>query len=53
MIFEKLNVFTKKRVDKKSFLDLVNNRNFEVLITLGAGDIDQMVEPIKLAMLKW
>ncbi len=37
---------------KKELLGLLDNRNIETLVTLGAGDIDQMVEPIRQMMEK-
>ena len=52
IIFDKLGVFTKKLVKKDEFLELAKERHFEVLITLGAGDVDQLVDSIKLTMLK-
>jgi len=33
-------------------VDTVAERKLEVLLTLGAGDIDTFVEPIKMALLK-
>lgn len=37
-------------VSKKAVVEEVQAGNFEVLLTLGAGDIDTLVEPIKNAM---
>ncbi len=35
-------------VQKKDLLQELKSRNIEVLLTLGAGDIDRLVEPIKV-----
>jgi len=32
---------------KEELIDLINTKDFDILITMGAGDIDQLVEPIK------
>ncbi|MGM0497308.1 MAG: UDP-N-acetylmuramate--L-alanine ligase [Bacteroidota bacterium] len=32
---------------KEKLIDLINKKEFDILITMGAGDIDQLVEPIK------
>ena len=34
-------------VEKKDLLKQINERTFDVIVTLGAGDIDQLVDPIK------
>lgn len=47
IIFEKLNVPTKELCDKVSLLELIKDRKFEVLIMLGAGDIDRFILPVK------
>nr|WP_320117244.1 UDP-N-acetylmuramate--L-alanine ligase [uncultured Marinifilum sp.] len=36
-----------KLCTKENLLDLIQKRELEVLLTLGAGDIDKLVEPIK------
>ena len=40
----------KKYLAKSEILSWVKKQKFEVLLTLGAGDIDQFVEPIKKAL---
>lgn len=40
----------KMYLSKSEILSWVKNQKFEVLLTLGAGDIDQFVEPIKKAL---
>lgn len=47
IIFEKLNVPVKELCNKVSLLELIKDRKFEVLIMLGAGDIDRFVLPVK------
>jgi UDP-N-acetylmuramate--alanine ligase len=47
MILEKIKIKNKKICSNiKVFEELKNNKP-EVLLTLGAGDIDKLVEPIK------
>lgn len=60
LILDKMHNEQKKLVDKTELLDWIEtdfkknyNREFgEVLITAGAGDIDQLVEPIKKILQK-
>jgi UDP-N-acetylmuramate--alanine ligase len=33
--------------NKKEVLDLIRKKEFDILLTMGAGDIDQLVEPIR------
>jgi UDP-N-acetylmuramate--alanine ligase len=40
-----------KLIGKEELTDYVKSRNAGVVVTLGAGDIDKMVEPIKNALL--
>lgn len=47
VIYDKVRLRNKELGNKKSLLNILRNRHFEVLMTLGAGDIDQFVEPIK------
>jgi len=46
LIFDKI---TTKKIfcEKENLLDLINEKNMEVLLTLGAGDVDRFVNPIK------
>lgn len=46
IIFKNLKV-PSKLCKKGDLLDLIEEKELEVLLTLGAGDIDQLVEPIK------
>jgi len=47
IIFEKVNLKNKKLVIKQQILQNINIEKTEVLLTIGAGDIDKLVEPIK------
>jgi UDP-N-acetylmuramate--alanine ligase len=47
LIFEKMKNKNKKQVTKKDLMDNIDWENLEVLITLGAGDIDTFVPGIK------
>ena len=47
IIFNKISNKNKIQCSKAELLDVLNNKMPEVLITLGAGDIDELVEPIK------
>lgn len=46
-LLDKIPITTKKHVDKSQLLPLIRERVPEVLLTLGAGDIDREVEPIR------
>lgn len=46
MLLEKINVINKSVIEKNDLLEFLRRRQPEVLVTMGAGDIDQMVEPI-------
>jgi len=47
LILDKINLADKQLCDRDSLLPLLKKTKLEVLVTLGAGDIDKMVEPIK------
>lgn len=49
-LLSKIGNTNKKIIDKKGVLDYLMLHNFEVLLTLGAGDIDTLVLPIKKMM---
>jgi UDP-N-acetylmuramate--alanine ligase len=46
MLFDKIRIKSKVLCSKEKVLDKLKNRKPEILLTLGAGDIDQLVEPI-------
>ncbi|MCX6290430.1 MAG: UDP-N-acetylmuramate--L-alanine ligase [Bacteroidetes bacterium] len=47
MIFEKISIPDKIICSKEEVLDELKKRNPDVLLTLGAGDIDQLVSPVR------
>ena len=47
VIFNKISIKNKLHCSKDELLKVLNNIKPEVLITMGAGDIDKMVAPIK------
>ena len=46
-IFDRLTNDNKTLADKATLIDILTKKNPEILMTLGAGDIDTLVEPIK------
>ncbi len=49
VLLEKIEVDKKETSSKEELLSVLQNKEVEVLLTIGAGDIDRYVEPI----LKW
>ena len=47
LIFSAMKLENKQRMEKTFLLESLKNRNIEVLLTLGAGDIGAMVEDLK------
>jgi UDP-N-acetylmuramate--alanine ligase len=47
MLMEKMTLNSRQLVQKLDLLQVIGNSQPEILITMGAGDIDTMVEPIK------
>ena len=53
IIFDKIKNKNKILINKNNLLDFIKQKtDFEVLVTLGAGDIDKLVKPIKNILLK-
>ncbi len=52
MLLDKMKSTNKSISQKSDLVEEVNKRKLEVLLTLGAGDIDMFVEPIKNSLLK-
>ncbi len=50
MILERMKMWNKRRCGKQEAIDVVKNEKPVLLLTVGAGDIDQLVEPLKLAL---
>jgi UDP-N-acetylmuramate--alanine ligase len=51
MMLEKITNSNKELVKKQELIETIKDRKLEVLLTIGAGDIDGLVEPIKNALL--
>ena len=47
LIFKQLTCSEKALLKKEELLDFIANKKFEVLLTIGAGDIDKFLAPIK------
>jgi len=47
MILERMKLWNKRKCGKQEVLELVQSENPELLLTVGAGDIDQLVQPLK------
>ena len=49
IIFDKVTVDNKRMIKKGELLDLISKeiQQLDVVLMLGAGDIDRMVEPVK------
>jgi UDP-N-acetylmuramate--alanine ligase len=50
MILDRMKMWNKRRCGKQEAIDVVKNEKPTLLLTVGAGDIDQLVEPLKLAL---
>lgn len=50
MIIEKIQTTEKMLVSKENILDLLKILPKEIVVTIGAGDIDRLVEPIRLVV---
>jgi len=47
LIFSKLTSKEKLNIKKEELLDTLKDKKLEVVVTIGAGDIDKLVQPIK------
>jgi UDP-N-acetylmuramate--alanine ligase len=47
MILNRMKLDNKRKCGKQECLDIVKNEKPELLLTVGAGDIDQLVQPLK------
>lgn len=47
LIFKELACKEKTLIKKEELLNLISTKSFEVLVTIGAGDIDKFLHPIK------
>jgi len=50
MILSRMKLANKRILSKQAAIDAINNEQPELLLTVGAGDIDQLVEPLKNAL---
>ncbi len=49
-IFDKVKNQNKVMISREDFVDTMKNRNFEILLTLGAGDLNLYVPPLVEAL---
>ena len=47
MLLDKMKLKEKHLVNREMLLEFLKNKKLEVLLTMGAGDIDTVVEPIE------
>jgi UDP-N-acetylmuramate--alanine ligase len=50
MLLNKVRLVNKKLVERENLVEEVLRLSPEILLTMGAGDIDRMVEPLKRAL---
>ncbi|UKJ06847.1 UDP-N-acetylmuramate--L-alanine ligase [Solitalea lacus] len=50
MILDMVTISNKKLSSKSDLVNLINKRETEVLVTVGAGDIDTLVEPLRVKL---
>lgn len=50
MILEKMQIEKKSLCSKVDVIEELDERDLDVIVTIGAGDIDQLVEPIKILL---
>lgn len=50
IILARMKMWNKRKCGKQEAIDLVKNEKPELLLTVGAGDIDQLVKPLKQAL---
>jgi len=52
LIFDNLKNSNKMLCNKTNLIDCILSKHQEVIVTIGAGDIDRMVEPLKKALIR-
>lgn len=52
MIYDKVTIPSKRLCKKEELLDVVASKENDVVLMVGAGDIDRMVEPVKEVLCK-
>ena len=50
MILERMKMWNKRKCGKQEAVEIIKNEKPELLLTVGAGDIDQLVQPLKHAL---
>jgi UDP-N-acetylmuramate--alanine ligase len=50
IILEKMTIRNKRLLEKKDIPGMLDLKNIDVLLTIGAGDIDRLVDPIEEAL---
>ncbi len=50
MILERMKMLNKRKCGKQEAVELIKNDKPALLLTVGAGDIDQLIEPLKNAL---
>ena len=50
MILDRMKLWNKRKCGKQEAIDLIQSEKPELLLTVGAGDIDQLVQPLKKAL---
>lgn len=50
MILDRMKMWNKRRCGKQEAIDVVKKEKPALLLTVGAGDIDQLVQPLKQAL---
>ena len=50
MILSRMKMLNKRKCGKQQAVDIIKNEKPGLLLTVGAGDIDQLVEPLKNAL---
>jgi len=51
LVLDKINIREKSIVSKEDLMNSIERKKFDILLTIGAGDIDQLVEPLKKNLL--
>ena len=52
-LLEKVDIADKKLCSKTELISLIDNEKSELLVTMGAGDIDRFVEPLEKLIKTW
>lgn len=52
-LLEKVRINNKSLCPKENLLEVIAKRKPELLVTMGAGNIDRFVEPLKTMISQW